>query len=89
MSDRATIQIRTSRETKTHITKLAEKCGLSISEYVCRAALNSASLNPEQSIKMKLLPKLCEHADLCELVKDPIVHTKLKNWRRETWQLLK
>ena len=89
MPDRTTVQIRTSRETKARLAKLAKMCGLSISEYMCQAGLNSTALNPEQSLKMKLLPKLCEHADLCELVKDPSVHAKLKNWRREIWQLLK
>lgn len=90
MADKtATIQIRITTKNKARISELAAQCGLSLSAYVCQAALNNGALDSERSLKQSLIPKLCEHAELCELVKDPVVRLKLKEWRHDIWQYLR
>lgn len=89
MSEKTTIQIRITAKDKARISELAAKCDLSLSVYVCQAALNIGALDSERSLKKSLTTKLCEHADLCELVKNPVVYQKLKKWRREAWLSLR
>lgn len=90
MADKAaTIQIRVTATDKAHISELAAQCGLSLSAYVFQAALNSGALDSERSLKRSLIPKLCEHAELCKLVDDPVVRQKLNEWRHDIWQSLK
>lgn len=83
------IQVRVSESEKESLMELAKEANLSISEYMRQTALNSFAQVSGESLRQKLIPKLCELSDLCSLIDDDDVRKKIQDWRHSIWLSLK
>ncbi len=80
------LSARFSEPEKNQIKASAANQGCTMSQYLHNRALSNT--NPNFQTK-KLYAKLCEVPILIEQIESLPLRKKFKNWRHETWQLIK